>query len=1018
LTPLSTAFDLATLSRDAMRFRVLGTLAVADTSGAALPIGSARLRRLLALLLVHSGAVVSVDRIVDVLWGERPPVSPTNALHNLVSRLRKVIGDGLLARAPGYALQVSAGEIDAGRFDDLVRQARDAVTADRPDRAAALLDEALTLWGGPAYAEFADEDFARAVAARLDELHVTALEERVDAELALGHHAAAAARAETLTSDHPLRERPHAQLMRALYRGGRQADALAVYRDYRDRLDEELGVSPSTSLQQLHAKILRQDPALDWVAPAGVAGPPAGNIPLQLVGLIGRQRELADLSATLQRARVVTVTGTGGVGKTLLALHAAAAETQRFRDGAWLVELAALGDPALVADAIGTTLGVQQRHGLSVAERLVEYLRPKRVLLVLDNCEHVIDVVARVVEAIVAGCPRVTVLATSREPLGVAGEHLRPLAPLPVPPGGLTDVGTAAAVPSVQLLVDRAAAVAPDFALRPDNLVAVGEICRRLDGLPLAIELAAARLRAMSPAEVAARLHAGSPLLRGGRRIADQRQRSLWNLIDWSYELLDDEQRQVFERLSVFAGAFTLAAAWEVCRGAVGNDEPEIADVVAGLVDRSMVVAQVSATPEEGTRYALLDVLRAYGRQRLVERGEEQAACRAHVEYAVRFAESAESGLEGPDEGRWAAAVATVVEDLRAAHLWAVENDLDLAVRLSAALHMYAETRVVSEMCDWAARTVRVAEDRAVSHPRLPVVYAAAAAGARFRGDLATTAALAERAVALSRGSCGRAAWYARNALADVALFEGRLADAERIFGDLAREAGDAGDGYLRTLAVWNLAFVRAYAGDTEGAVALATQARRQAHALGSPTMIAWATYSEAEVLLDADPERALALLDEAIASARAIGSQYLVGVALISQASVQARHGDPVRALLRFQDVLAHWHDAGGWTQLWVAMRSIVSLLTRVGADEAAAVLYGALRASATAAPAYGADAERLAAAAETLAERLGRERLDKAIRRGGTLGDDEAVAHAAAAIGEVATGVPPVRPAAATVD
>jgi hypothetical protein len=217
---------------------------------------------------------------------------------------------------------------------------------------------------------------------------------------------------------------------------------------------------------------------------------------------------------------------------------------------------------------------------------------------------------------------------------------------------------------------------------------------------------------------------------------------------------------------------------------------------------------------------------------------------------------------------------------------------------------------------------------------------------------------------------------------------------------------------------VWNLAFVRAYGGDTEGAVAFATQARRHAQALGSPTMIAWATYSEAEVLLDAEPDRALALLDEAIASAREIGSRYLVGVALISQASVLARHGDPVRALLRFQDVLAHWHDAGGWTPLWVAMRSIVSLLTRVGADEAAAVLYGALRASATAAPAYGADAERLAAAVETLAGRLGRERLKKAIRRGGTLGDDEAVAHAAAAIGEVAAGVPRVRPSAATVD
>jgi predicted ATPase len=824
--------------------------------------------------------------------------------------------------------------------------------------------------------------------------------------------------AETLISAHPLRERPHAQLMRALYRDGRHADALAVYRTYRDHLDEELGLSPSTSLQQLHADVLRQDPALDWVAPDGAEGPIPGSIPSQLVGLIGRRRELADLSATLRRTRVVTVTGAGGVGKTLLALHAAAAEAPRFRNGAWLVELAAIGDPAVVADAIGTRLGVQQRHGVTAADRLVEYLRPKRVLLVLDNCEHVIDVLARVVSAIVAGCPQVTVLATSREPLSVAGEHLQPLRPLPVPRDGAADVDAAAAVPSVRLLVDRAAAGAPGFALHGDNLAAVGEICRRLDGLPLALELAAAKLRVMSPAEVAARLHDRFPLLRGGRRSGEDRQRSLWNLLDWSYWLLDDQQRRVFERLSVFAGAFTLAAAWEVCSGDVDAalDEPEITDVVVGLVDRSMVVAHVAATPEVETRYALLEVLRTYGRQRLAEHGGEQAACRAHAEYAVRFAESAESGLEGPDEGRRADAVAAAVGDLRAAHLWSVEHDLDLAVRLSAALYMYAETRVVSEMCDWAARTLRAAEERAMSHPRLPVVYAAAASGARFGGDLDAMAGLAERAVVMSRGSSGRVGRFARNALADVALFEGRLADAERMFADLAREAGNTGDVYVETLAVWNLAFVHAYGGDARTAAAFAAQARRQAQALGSPSMIAWAAYSEAEVLLDAEPDRALALLDEAMAVAQAIGSRYLIGVALISQASVQARHGDPVRALRTFQDVLAHWRDAGSWTQLWVAMRSVVWLLTRVGADEPAAVLYGALDASATAAPAYGADAERLAATVAALTGRLGRERLADAIGRGAALTDDETIAYAAAVVTEVVAAAPPTRPAATT--
>jgi predicted ATPase/DNA-binding SARP family transcriptional activator len=1017
---LPAAFEPLSCAGAAMRFRVLGTLEVVDTSGDALPVGSARLRRLLALLLVHAGTVVSADRIIDVLWRDDPPVNPTNALHNLVSRLRKVIGNGLLARAPGYVLQLSAGETDAGRFEHLMGQARAAATAERPGEAATLLDQALALWGGPAYAEFADEDFARAEAARLDELRVTAMEDRIDAELALGHHAEAAARAETLISAHPLRDRPRAQLMRALYRGGRQADALAVYRDYRDRLDEELGLTPSASLQQLHADILRQEPSLDWAAPPEVAGPPAGNIPAALVGLIGRQRELADLSATLRRARVVTVTGVGGVGKTLLALHTAAADAQRFPGGAWLVELAAISDPSMVADAISTTLGVQQRQGVGVADRLVEYLRPKRVLLVLDNCEHVIDAMARLVDAIVAGCPLVTVLATSREPLGVAEEHVRPLAPLPVPPDGLTDIDTAAAVPAVRLLMDRATAAAPGFTLRPDNLAAVGEICRRLDGLPLAIELAAPKLRAMSPGEVAARLHAPFPLLRSGRRIAAERQQSLWNLVDWSYTLLDDHQRRVFERLSVFAGAFTMAAAWQVCRGAIGDDleEPEVADIVVSLVDRSMVVAHVADGPDGRTsRYALLETLRAYGRERLVERGEEQAACRAHAQYAVAFAESAESGLEGPDEGRWADAVAEVTGDLRAAHLWAVEHDVDLAARLSAALYMYAETRVVSEMCDWAGRTVRAAEDHGVSHPRLPAVYAAAASGARFRGDLATTAALAERGVAQSRGRSDREAWYARNSLADVALFEGRLIDAERMFTGIATEARAAGDRYVLTLALWNLAFVRAYAGDTEAAVTFAAQARREARLLGSPTLIAWADFSEAEVLLDVQPDRAVALLDEALTLARTVGSRYLIGVALISQASVHARHGDPKRALLLFQDVIVHWHDAGGWTQLWLAMRSIVSLLTRVGADEAAAVLYGALGTSATAGPVFGADAERLAAIVDTLTQRLGPDRLNEATRRGGALHDDEAVAYASAAITEVAAATPRPSSAGATV-
>jgi hypothetical protein len=473
--------------------------------------------------------------------------------------------------------------------------------------------------------------------------------------------------------------------------------------------------------------------------------------------------------------------------------------------------------------------------------------------------------------------------------------------------------------------------------------------------------------------------------------------------------LLDDRQRRVFERISVFAGAFTLSAASQVSHGAPGADlvEHEIGDIVLGLVDRSLVVAHVAGTTDgRESRYALLETLRAYARQRLAERGDEEAACRAHARYAVTFVESAESGLEGPDEGRWADMVAEAVDDLRAAHLWAVEHDIEIAVRLSAALYLYAEVRVVSEMFDWAARTVRAAEDRALSHPRLPAVYAAAASGARFRGDLAATAALAERGVAHSRHPTDRAALFACNAVADVALFEGRLADAERLFTALARRSGRARDRYVLTLALWNLALVNGYAGDTATATAFATQARQHGRDLGSPTMIAWATYSEAEVLLDAQPQRALTLLAESIALARTAGSRYLIGVALISQATGEARHGDPGEALRLFGDVVGHWRDAGGWTQLWVAMRSIVSLLAQLGAAEAAAVLYGALGSSAAATPVFGDDAERLAVTMQTLLGELGREQFDDATRRGGAMDDDQAVGFALEAIAEIMPG------------
>ncbi|OLT06130.1 hypothetical protein BJF90_18345 [Pseudonocardia sp. CNS-004] len=456
----------------------------------------------------------------------------------------------------------------------------------------------------------------------------------------------------------------------------------------------------------------------------------------------------------------------------------------------------------------------------------------------------------------------------------------------------------------------------------------------------------------------------------------------------------------MFEWLAVFAGPFPLAAAERVC-AAQATDPAEVAEIVLGLVDRSLVVAQLGT---DGTRYTLLETIRAFARDRLAERGETDAAVRAHAGWAVELAEAAEPALQGPDEARWVHVLSAATDDLRAAHAWALEHDLGLAVRLVAALCWYAEFHVAEEMLAWARSTVGAAERGGGRHPRLPVAYAMAAIGHRFRGDLDTTRTLAARGAALAAGPADPAGWFPRNILLDVEFFGGRLAEAEALLVDLERDTRAAGARFPLAISLWMRALTACYSGDRAAALRYAEQARGEATALGNPSMAAWVAYTEAEIRLDTDPGRAMRLLDEAIDLGRSVDNRYLVGVALVSAASVHGRHGDPQHALRRFRAVLAFWHEAGGWNHLWTAMRSVVELLSRIGADEDAAVLYGAVSASRTATRVYGADAARLAAVLDALTRRLGPERLDEAVRRGEEMGDDDAVAAAYAAIDAVA--------------
>jgi len=1018
-----------------MPVQVLGTLELV-AGGQARPLRSARLRRLLAALVVRAGAVVPVDALADAVWGDAPPARVEGAVQTLVSRLRGALpgtGAALHTRAPGYLLELAPADLDAARFTQLADRGG-AVLPVRPGEAAALLDEALGLWRGPAYAEFADDDLARPEAVRLEELRRSAIEDRVDAALALGRPDEALARLAGLLAEAPLRERAQGQRILALHRTGRQAEALAAYRDHRDRLRAELGLEPSPALRRLESAVLRHDPSLDApavpAAPAGAArgaparGAPAparagerrGNLPPAPAPLIGREEALAATVATLRVARVVTVTGTGGVGKTSLALHAAGAVRADHPDGAWLVELAAASDPATVPDLVATVLGLPQRREASVRDRLVAYLQHQRVLLVLDNCEHLVEAVARVVDALVRGCPGVKVLATSREPIGVPGEHVRPLPPLPVPPPSPADPAQVTAAPAGDLFVRRATAAAPGFVLGPGNAGAVAEICRRLDGVPLALELAAGRVTALSPDEIAARLSARFRFLRSTQRVAVERHRTLRAVVDWSYGLLDVDERRVLDRLAVFAGSFPLAAAAAVA----DLDDAEAADLVARLVERSLVVCTPGAGGEP-SRYALLETLRAYARERLAADGDEAATRRRHAAHHLAALEAHTRALQGLRAREAADAIARDLDELRTAHAWALDHDLATAARLVGALFHYAEVRMPVEVAGWAARTLaraagaarlaRAAGAARAAVPGLAGVHALAAGGARFRGDLAGARELVGRGLDAADGPDDPGGRLLRYVRAELDLFAGHLAEADRLAAELEEPAAAAGDIVVASLAGILRALVAAYGGDVAAGIAVADRVHARADEEGCVVAVAWARYAQGEVRLEVDPPAAAALLEDALDRARALDDRYLTGVALVSAASVRGRHGDPVLALPLFREVVGHWHRAGDWVHQWPALRNVVDLLVRVGADEPAAVLLGAVSATRrTAAPVYGADEGRLRAARRALTSRMGAAAVAAAAARGAALDDDAAVAFASAALDAALAAAPAI--------
>jgi len=658
----------------AAQFRILGAVEVL-VDGTPAALGAPKQRAVLAMLLVNRRRVVSADALVDGLWGESPPASAVQSLQVYIHGLRRAVGAERIETAGrGYRAAVSEDELDLDRFERGLERGRAALEAGRAEDATDELRQAMALWRGSALADLPEESRRAAEADRLDELRLNALELRYDAELASGRHDAVVAELEALTAEHPYHERFLEQRVLALYRCGRQADALEVYREARRTLSEDLGLEPSRALQELERAVLRQDPSL--------AAPPAPTrstrpLPTPPTPLVGRRLELAAVAALFrdEGVRLVTLTGPGGTGKTRLGLAVAEALEPELRDGALFVSLAPVSSPELLVPTIADALEVRE-GGRSLAEGVGEHLRERRILLVLDNFEQLLPA-APFVADLLAAAPRLLVLATSRAPLRLAAEHEYPVPPFDTPAADLP-FEALVKTDALRLFAARARAVDPAFELDDASAPEVARVCNRLDGLPLAIELAAARSKLLAPGEILERLEREPHLPGTGPRDAPARQRTLTATIGWSYDLLGEDERLAFDRLGVFAGGCTLEAAEQVCDTSL--------DTLATLVDNNLLRRRDS-------RFLMLETVRHFAAERLQEAGDAGVR-RRHAEWLTELAETmVERTLAGEDAKEWLDRIQPEHDNIRAALAWSLEEDPELTLRLASSLRLFWEVR-------------------------------------------------------------------------------------------------------------------------------------------------------------------------------------------------------------------------------------------------------------------------------------------------------------------------------------
>ncbi|MFF0862712.1 BTAD domain-containing putative transcriptional regulator [Nonomuraea sp. NPDC003560] len=844
-----------------MQISLLGPVAAASDDASPIDIPGVRLRVLLARLALEAGRPVSADALIDCVWGEEPPAGAVNALHGLVSRLRRTLGgpESVELVAGGYRLPLRPEDVDTHRFEQLAGRARRELAAGRPREASSLLRAALEQWRGDALADVLEAAFARNVAARLEELRATVAEDFFDAEVRLGRHSEVLADLRVAAVARPLSERLAELRIRALSAAGRQSEALAVYDEVRGRLGDELGIDPSPELRAVHLALLRGELSRPAVRPQAASN----RLPARLTTFVGRERELGELTLLLAEARLVTIVGPGGAGKTRLALEAA----ERVGDRAWFVSLAGVTRPDQIADAVLSACGGLFEGGFKpqapAPARLAAQLDVGPAVLVLDNCEHLVEAAAELAEQLLGRLPQLRVLATGREALAIDGEalcHLGPLG-LPVPDA---DLAEAAESDAVRLFVERAGRVRQGFALDRATLGPTVEICRRLDGMPLALELAAAKLRAMTVTQIAQRLDDRFRLLTSGSRTALPRQRTLLALVEWSWDLLEEPERVLAARLAAFPGGADLAALEAICSDASLPAE-DMVYVAGALVEKSMI-------QQVGDRYRMLETVRAYAAARLAEPpvGDRFRG------YFLALAEENEPLLRTRDQLRAVEVFDAEHDNLVAALRAAIgAGDAATAARFVRSMIWYWGMRGMSTESDAFLSEVLAFGDELPDDVRAAFEVVRATAGRRGGPEVRES---------LSRPGVTKI----HNALPLLRLSRLTTQDA----GDL--EALDSPDPWVRASARWAYDFLLTEQGDQETGARHRDEALRLFEQVGDRWGLVMSLVRQSRVHgLRGEHEHAVAACERAVAIAAELGTEEHLFITKSHLAQNRMRGGD-----------------------------------------------------------------------------------------------------------------------------